>query len=347
MANFINIKDFDGVLTNADIEDLPDNVAQEIKNLKIQAGKLEKTFGAGTPSGVPSIGLSFVDSGNYIVYNVFTFVSDKFAGDTNDAGDGYRYLLVTVHTSTQAVKLFWWDSGLPDVDDHLQIEDNIVLFTTESAHGITEDDYILVQDCKDNASPQADITGAGVYDQANFVPNTVTVGVNTDSAQQWGGSFFDTEVATGAQALSWGGKVATHLTVDDTVSYNSTDQLTVEMIAIASMNGQALCLASVNSADIVTHDGTSTADLSETNYNDYKTKSNFSVCSMLGFNNAVYVHYSYTDTTHYNPLVKYTLSSAGVVEEEVVNANLSSTANTDTSFMHICNGDSLCVNKIK
>ena len=339
MANFINIKDFDGVLTNADIEDLPDNVAQEIKNLKIQAGKLEKTFGAGTPSGVPSIGLSFVSSGKYIVYNVFTFVSDKFAGDTNDAGDGYRYLLVTIHTSTQAVKLFWWDSGLPDVNDHLQIEDNIVLFTTESAHGITEDDYILVQDCKDNASPQADITGAGVYDQANFVPNTVTVGVNTDSAQQWGGSFFDTEVATGAQALSWGGKVATHLTVDDTVSYNSTDQLTVEMIAIASMNGKALCLASVNSADIVTHDGTSTADLSETNYNDYKTKSNFSVCSMLGFNNAVYVHYSYTDTTHYNPLVKYTLSSAGVVEEEVVNANLSSTANTDTSFMHICNGD--------
>ena len=64
MANFIDIKDFDGVLTNADIEDLPDNVAQEIKNLKIQAGKLEKTFGAGTPSGIPTIGLSFVNMSN-------------------------------------------------------------------------------------------------------------------------------------------------------------------------------------------------------------------------------------------------------------------------------------------
>ena len=343
MANFINIKDFDGVLTNADIEDLPDNVAQEIKNLKIQAGKLEKTFGAGTPSGVPYIGLSFVDSGNYAVYNVFTFVSDKFAGDTNDAGDGYRYLLVTIHTSTQAVKLFWWDSGLPDVDDHLQIEDNIVLFTTDSAHGITEDDYILVQDCKDNASPQADITGAGVYDQADHIPNTVTVGVNTDNAQLWGGSFFDTAVATGAQALGWGGKLATHLTVDDTVTYGSpaVAQEEIEMIAIASMNGKALCLSSVpttGTQGIVTHNGTSTADLSETNYNNYRTKSNFKVCSMLGFNNAVYVHYSYTDTTHYNPLVKYTLSSAGAVEETVVSANLTTILNTDTSFMHICNG---------
>ena len=343
MANFINIKDFDGVLTNADIEDLPDNVAQEIKNLKIQAGKLEKTFGAGTPSGVPYIGLSFVDSGNYAVYNVFTFVSDKFAGDTNDAGDGYRYLLVTIHTSTQAVKLFWWDSGLPDVDDHLQIEDNIVLFTTDSAHGITEDDYILVQDCKDNASPQADITGAGVYDQADHIPNTVTVGVNTDNAQLWGGSFFDTAVPTGAQAMGWGGKLATHQVVDDTVTYGSpaVAQEEIEMIAIASMNGKALCLSSVpttGTQGIVTHDGTSTADLSETNYNNYRTKSNFKVCSMLGFNNAVYVHYSYTDTTHYNPLVKYTLSSAGAVEETVVSANLTTILNTDTSFMHICNG---------
>ena len=34
-----------------------------------------------------------------MVYNIFTFVSDKFEGDLNDAGDGYRYLLVTVNDS--------------------------------------------------------------------------------------------------------------------------------------------------------------------------------------------------------------------------------------------------------
>jgi hypothetical protein len=60
---------------------------------------------------------------------------------------------------------------------------------------------------------------------------------------------------------------------------------------------------------------------------------------MLGFNNAVYVHYSYDkDGTNYNPLVKYTLSSVGAVVEAVVSANLSTTATTATSFMHICNG---------
>ena len=78
MAKYIDIKDFEGALTNADLEDLPENVAQEIKNLKIQAGQLEKTFGAGTPSGIPTIGLSFVNTttGNtYIVYNIYTFIS--------------------------------------------------------------------------------------------------------------------------------------------------------------------------------------------------------------------------------------------------------------------------------
>lgn len=42
MAKYIDIKDFEGALTNADLEDLPENVAQEIKNLKIQAGSWRK-----------------------------------------------------------------------------------------------------------------------------------------------------------------------------------------------------------------------------------------------------------------------------------------------------------------
>ena len=107
MAKYIDIKDFEGALTNADLEDLPENVAQEIKNLKIQAGKLEKTFGAGTPSGIPTIGLSFVNTttGNtYIVYNIYTFISEYFTGNSNDAGDGYRYILVTINENKK-VKL--------------------------------------------------------------------------------------------------------------------------------------------------------------------------------------------------------------------------------------------------
>ena len=206
MANFIDIKDFDGALTNADIEDLPDNVAQEIKNLKIQAGKLEKTFGAGTPSGIPTIGISFVNTTlgtTYRIYNVYTFISDKFTGNSNESGDGYRYLLVTIGTGDNKTKLWWFDPSLPDVTEHLQIEDNIVWFKTASAHNIAENDYVLVQDCKNNASPQAEISGAGVYEQADHVPTTTTVGVNTDNATGWGGNFFDTLARGGKSRTDW------------------------------------------------------------------------------------------------------------------------------------------------
>ena len=262
MANFIDIKEFDGVLTNVDIEDLPDNVAQEIKNLKIQAGKLEKTFGAGTASGIPSIGLTFVNASYsptkaYTVHNIFTFVSDKFEGDLNDAGDGYRYLLVTVEATDQTVILWWWDSSLPDVTDHLQVEDDIVWFQTATAHGITEDDQVLVQDIKNNASPQASITSGspatpiGVYKSADIIPSTTKVGINTDTAQTWGGSFFSNTLATGASAQSFGGKHNTHLLVSDTVSYGGTAQNKIVDIAIASMNGMALSLMIVDNTDNV------------------------------------------------------------------------------------------------
>ena len=352
MANFIDIKDFDGALTNADIEDLPDNVAQEIKNLKIQAGKLEKTFGAGTPSGIPTIGISFVNTTlgtTYTVYNVYTFISDKFTGNSNESGDGYRYLLVTIGTGDNKTKLWWFDPSLPDVTDHLQIEDNIVWFKTASAHSIVEDDYVLVQDCKNNASPQALISGAGVYEQADHIPSTTTVGVNTDNATGWGGSFFDTTVPSGAVIKPFGGKCQTHTQAVEAVDWGSPSQNVgkVSQIAIASMNGKVLSLAVAvttngDQIDIVSYNGTSVADLSETNYNSYKTKTNFKVCSMIGFNNAIYVHYSYTDgspSVNYNPVAKYTLSSGGAVEESVVTANLNTNDNTDTSFMHIAGGN--------
>ena len=350
MAKYIDIKDFDGVLTNADLEDLPDNVAQEIKNLKIQAGKLEKTFGAGTPSGIPSIGLSFVNTKlgtTYTVYNIFAFVSDKFTGNANESGDGFRYLLVTIDTSN-LVKLWWYDPSLPDVTDHLQIEDNIVWFQTASAHGIVEDDFVLVQDCKDNASPQASISGAGVYEQADVIPSTTTVGVNTDNATGYGGSFFDLSLATGVTSKSFGGKIQSHLQVVDSISYGSpaTSSDTVSQIAIASMNGKVLTLAVVdpNSVEIVVYDGSSVSDLSATQYNADKGNAGFKICSMIGFNNAIYVHYTYGSMTALNPVVKYQLTSGGAIAETVVFSSLDANASPG-SYMHIANGDLYILNK--
>jgi hypothetical protein len=352
MANFIDIKEFDGVLTNVDIEDLPDNVAQEIKNLKIQAGKLEKTFGAGTASGIPSIGLTFYNdsyspSKAYTVHNIFTFVSDKFEGDVNDAGDGYRYLLVTVEATDQSVKLWWWDSSLPDVTDHLQIEDNIVWFQTASAHGITEDDQVLVQDIKNNASPQASITSGspatpiGVYESADVIPSTTKVGINTDTAQTWGGSFFSNTLATGASAQSFSGKHNTHLLMHDSISHDSTLQGKIYDVAIASMNGRVLSIAKVSQdgKNLITCVGSSVADLSTQFHATYRDESVYFTGSMIGFNNAIYVHHSYTESgSDSNFIVKYTCSSNGTVSESVVGSNLSSALATGDSWMKVVNG---------
>jgi len=351
MANFIDIKDFEGALTNADLEDLPDNVAQEIKNLKIEAGRLKKTFGAGTPSGIPAIGLTFVNNATspantYTVYNIYTFVSDKFSMGTqspNDAGDGYRYLLVTVNDSN-VVKLWWFDFGLPDVTDHLQVENDVVWFQTASAHGFVEDDYVLVQDCKDNASPQASISGAGVYNKADHIPSTTKIGVNTDNARTWGGkNFFETTFTTGASTKGWGGKHSTHVLVDEAVDFGGTDWGSIEEIAIAPMPssvGRVLSIARNGTELAYCSTDSSYSDLNETNYNTYKTKTNFAVCGMIAFNEGVYIHYSYQDgspATNFNFLVKYTCDASGNVSEGSP-ITLSTSALSTKSYMTIANG---------
>jgi hypothetical protein len=344
MANFIDIKDFDGALTNADLEDLPDNVAQEIKNLKIEAGRLKKTFGAGTPSGTPTIGLSFVNTTTgktYTVYNVYTFISDKFSGNSNDAGDGYRYILVTINEDKK-VKLWWYDPSLPDVDDHLQVENNIMWFKTESAHGFVEDDYVLVQECKNNASPQASITGAGVYERADHIPSTTKIGVNTDNARAWGGgNFFETTLIGGASTKDWGGKHATHVLVDDNVDFDNTDWGSVQKIAIAPMSssiGRVLSIAQKGTELAYCSTDSDYKDLSATNYNAYKAKSNFAICGLIGFNEGIYVHFTYTDSGSHNKLVKYTCSSSGSVSEGTP-ITLSTSALSSESIMTIANGN--------
>ena len=352
MANFIDIKDFEGALTNADLEDLPDNVAQEIKNLKIEAGRLKKTFGAGVSSGTPSFGLTLVNNYNspantYAVHNIYTFISDKFSmgsSSPNDAGDGYRYLLVTINDSN-LVKLWWYDYGLPDVNDHLQIENDILWFQTASPHGIVEDNFVLVNDCKDNASPQALISGAGVYQQADHIPDTKKVGINTDNARTWGGkNFFETTLTTGASTKGWGGKHSTHVQVDEAVDFGGTAWGLVQEIAIAPMSssvGRVLSIARNGAELAYCSTGSSYSDVSETNYNTYKTKTNFSICGMISFNEGIYIHYSYQDgspATNYNFLVKYTCDASGNVSEGTP-ITLSTSALSTKSYMTIANGN--------
>ena len=102
MAELIDISQFKGVKTHADVEDLNDIIAQNMENLKIVDGQLVKTFGAGQPSSIPTFGLSAVNtkfSTTYTVYNVYTFISDKFSSVE------YRYILAIID-SNNVLKLF-------------------------------------------------------------------------------------------------------------------------------------------------------------------------------------------------------------------------------------------------
>ncbi len=360
MPNYIDIKEFDGVISNADIEDLPDNVAQSIKNLKIQAGKLEKTFGAGSPSGVPQIGLTIVNSETgetYTVYNVFTFISDKFTGTTNEAGDGYRYLLVTIESASQEVKLFWWDSGKPDVISHLQIEDNILYFQTDGAHGLLATDKVLVQDCKDNTPvTKLAISGAGAFQTIDELPTSTEALVNTDNARTWGGSCFDaTDPPTGASNTSFGGKISNHLQIDGQVTYDGTALRSISDIAVESMDGKVLCMATGSRSPdyeaLVYYKGSAPVngvfdDVTTSIFSAIKGSYYFNVGSIIGFNNAIYVHFSYQETsssTYYNRIVKYDIDSVNNLRETEVINNLSSTDTTPYSYMYVAGDGDLYI----
>ncbi len=320
MAEFIDISDFGGVITNVDIEDLPEHIAQNMENLRIRDGKLEKTFGAGQPANVPTFLLGEVNSElsrSFVVYNVFTFISDKL-GATK-----HRYILVLIDSSTKQVKLFWYDPDVPAVTDHLQIEDEIAIFTTNGDSGLVEDDYILITDVKDNATePSAGaIANTDNYDKIDYKTGNQHF-INTDSATAWGGSFFATAQDSGCRNVSYGGKHATHLTVDANASFldNGNATASFKNIALLSLNGKVLCMHSYESGSkgrIRTSIGGTTAQLNTTLYNQLKNYSTFKVNAMTNHSNAIWVYYSaYNGSgSRYNAVVKYTVQSNGTIVE--------------------------------
>ena len=320
MAEFIDISDFGGVITNVDIEDLPEHIAQNMENLRIRDGKLEKTFGAGQPANVPTFLLGEVNSElsrSFVVYNVFTFISDKL-GATK-----HRYILVLIDSSTKQVKLFWYDPDVPAVTDHLQIEDEIAIFTTNGDSGLIEDDYILITDVKDNATePSAGaIANTDNYDTIDYKTGNQHF-INTDSATAWGGSFFATAQDSGCRDVSYGGKHATHLTVDANASGGISS---FTNIALLALNGKVLCMYSYDSGSdgrIKFTVGSTTAELNTTLYNQFKAYSTFKVVTMVNFNNAIYVYYSALNSgQHYNAIVKYTVEANGTITETAIDGH--------------------------
>ena len=321
MAEFIDISDFGGVVTNVDVEDLPEHIAQNMENLRIRDGKLEKTFGAGQPSGIPTFALSAVNSkltGTYTVYNIFTFISDKL-GVTE-----HRYILVLINDSKQ-VRLFWYDPDVPAVNDHLQVEDNILYFQTASDSGYSQSDNVMVVDVKDNSNSA--IANTDDYETIELKTGNKHF-LNINSASTWGGSFFASTSDTGLRTQSMGGKHGTHLNVDTNASAGISS---FTNIALLALNGKVLCMHSYDSGSdgrIKTTIGSSVSELNTTLYNQFKSFSispntgTFKVVTMVNFNNAIYVYYSaFNNPQYYNAIVKYTVEANGTITETAIHGH--------------------------
>jgi hypothetical protein len=356
MAEFIDISDFGGVVTNVDVEDLPEHIAQNMENLRIRDGKLEKTFGAGQPSDVPIFALSAVNTKltrSYVVYNVFTFISDKL-GTTE-----HRYILVLIDSSTKQVKLFWYDPDVPAVNDHLQVEDNILYFQTASDSGYSQSDNIMVVGVKDNNNSA--IANTDIYDDITYKTGNKHF-INTDTATTWGGSFFATASDTGLRDQTMGGKHGTHLNVDTNASAGISS---FTNIALLALNGKVLCMYSYDSGSdgrIKYTIGSSTSELNTTLYNQFKGYGTFKVNAMINHSDAIWVYYSALDSAgggqSYNAVVKYTVQSNGTIVEtgfdghdpsesdwgdnvgQTFNSGHFYTANTGTLYLLIPGNDS-------
>ena len=337
MAELIDITDFGGVVTNVDVEDLPEHIAQNMENLRIRDGKLEKTFGAGQPTDIPSFALSQLNtklSKSYVVYNVFTFISDKFTTQE------YRYVLVLIDSSTKEALLFWYDPSLPAVTDHLQIEDNILFFETASDSGQAQSANVMVVDVKDNSGSA--IAGTDIYDDIDYKTGNKHY-VNTNNASTWGGSFFATSGSTGCRVSNTsggelGGKHGTHLNVTDNASNNITS---FKRIALLALNGKVLCMYSyLDGKDKIRYSlgsGSTTVALNETKYNLYQAYTSLYVASMCNYNNGIYVHYSGvtgSPSANKNHLIKYTVETNGDITETVIQEDFHTTNAVTESYMY-------------
>jgi len=129
----IHLKNIDGVFTNGDQNDIPENFATTLQNLKPTNGKLEKTFGFGDIWGVDVLDIIetdyWVDTGNVwddgqwwldtsdtmdkaldesIVNVVVFFNSNATAGSGGGSGDGFIYIALAISSTTGTVTTYYW-----------------------------------------------------------------------------------------------------------------------------------------------------------------------------------------------------------------------------------------------
>jgi len=101
-AKEIVIGDFEGLFTNADLEDIKAEQATVLKNFEPHNGRLRKTFALGD-----RLSANLTASG-YTVYGMFTWIQDSLSLDTVAATDGQLYMGYLVNDTTNKVALRFW-----------------------------------------------------------------------------------------------------------------------------------------------------------------------------------------------------------------------------------------------
>ena len=134
MANIIHIKDIKGVFSNADQEDIGEDLATVMQNFRSENGKIIKTFGFGDIFGLDVLDIIetayWVDSGNVwrdgqywvdsgssldkaldasIINLVTYFNQNASAGSGYGSGDGYVIIGLAISASTGTVTFYYWN----------------------------------------------------------------------------------------------------------------------------------------------------------------------------------------------------------------------------------------------
>ena len=374
MANYLDIIDFDGIKTNADLEDLDSKIAQAIENFRIVDGKLVKTYAGGTPSTLPAFALGIVNhattgvNDDYVVYGIYTFISDKVKNPLNDAGDGFKYVIVLISTSKSKVRIFWWDEERPTLSQLIQcfpitetamaVDFNVV-HNFDDAGDSSGGHYALIQDVKAPNGTSLYFTDGstpiGSYDIPEETGTTKNLHMNISQVPSLYGSPWygqlSTDVYAGFTNHNYlGGKDGSAMLDNSNTLTTDSDSTGYDLLADISGYQSAgfskydkivdfhyyrtLQNSSADGGIMVRGIGSNTSaftQLDGTYYNSLRNSGSVGHPLMIGWGDAVYIAYGWK-------LYKYTLpSSDGIhLSETKIYPTDNSTLDSDYNIQALC-----------
>ncbi len=101
-AQIIDIRDFKGLWTNADLEDIPLEYVTELQNLRPVNGKLVKTFAFGD-----KITTAVTQLDSYTVRNFITFIQSELNGGVSGNED-WLYMMQYINDTNNSMILYGW-----------------------------------------------------------------------------------------------------------------------------------------------------------------------------------------------------------------------------------------------